>query len=327
MKLYPLKFKPILKERIWGGTKLQTVYGKDLGGKENIGESWELSSVEGDVSIVSNGELEGNSLQELIEIYMDEIVGEKVFDKFGNEFPLLIKLLDANADLSVQVHPNDELAKQKHHAYGKTEMWYVIDDHLNPTVINGFNKETNREELQSAIKNNTVTELLNVDAVKKGEVVFIPAGRIHALCKGSFVAEIQQTSDITYRVYDYDRKDKEGNTRDLHIDHALDALDFSKVELPIIKPEEKLNSPVELASCEYFTSNVIEFDTSMERDYMPIDSFVILIGIEGEIIVGEKNGKAEALNAGEVILLPSALKDVVFIPKEKPSKLLEVYIK
>ncbi len=327
MNLYPLKFKPIFKERIWGGTKLQTVYGKDLGGKENIGESWELSSVEGDVSVVANGELEGNSLEELIEIYMDEVVGEKVFDKFGKEFPLLIKFLDANADLSVQVHPNDELAEQKHHAYGKTEMWYVIDDQENPTVINGFNQDTNREEVERKIENNTITDLLNVDAVKKGEAVFMPSGRIHALCKGSFVAEIQQTSDITYRVYDYDRKDKDGNKRDLHIDHALDALDYSKVELPVIKPEEQLNTPVELASCEYFTTNVLEFDASVEKDYMPIDSFVILIGIEGEMVVGESNGKAETLKAGEVILLPAALKNVVFIPKEKPSKLLEVYIK
>lgn len=327
MNLYPLKFKPIFKERIWGSNKLQTVYGKDLGGKENIGESWELSAVEGDISVVANGELEGNSLEELIEIYMDEIVGEKVFDKFGNEFPLLIKFLDANADLSIQVHPNDELAEEKHHAYGKTEMWYVIDDEANPKVINGFNRTSNREEVNEKLKDNTITEILNVDAVKKGETVFIPSGRIHALCKGSFVAEIQQTSDVTYRVYDYDRKDANGNARELHINDALEALDFSKVELPIIKPEEKKNTPVELVSCEYFTSNVIEFDTSMERDYMPIDSFVVLIGIEGEIVIGESNGKAETLKAGEVILLPAALKDIVFIPKEKPSKLLEVYIK
>ena len=327
MSLYPLKFTPIFKERIWGGTKLQTVYGKDLGGKDNIGESWELSSVEGDVSVVSNGELAGNSLDELIEIYMDELVGEKVFDQFGNEFPLLIKFLDANADLSIQVHPNDEIAKEKHHAFGKTEMWYVLDDASGPSIISGFNRKTTPEEYKEKLNDHSLTDILNVEPVKKGDVVFIPSQRIHALCKGSLVAEIQQTSDITYRVYDYDRKDKDGNKRDLHIEEALDVLDFNKVDEPVITPEIKLNESVELVNCEYFTTNLLEFDKSMEREYMSIDSFVILIGVEGELIVGESDGKAETLKAGEVILLPASLNDIVFIPKEKPSKVLEVYIK
>jgi len=192
MELYPLKFKPILKERIWGGKRLNTMFGKDLEGKENIGESWELSAVEDNISVVTNGFLEGNDLQELVEIYMGELVGEKVYEKYGLEFPVLIKLIDANDDLSIQVHPDDETAKERHNSYGKTEMWYALDDTEEPRLITGFSRKTNKEEFLERLNDNSITNLFNYENVSKGDVFFVPAGRVHAICSGNLIAEILQ---------------------------------------------------------------------------------------------------------------------------------------
>jgi len=327
MELYPLKFQPIYKERIWGGTKLQTQFGKDLGGKNDIGESWELSAVEENVSIVSNGLLEGNDLQELIEIYMGEMVGEKVFDTFGLEFPLLIKLIDANDDLSIQVHPNDEVAKERHNAFGKTEMWVALDDSEKPKLITGFNQDTNQDTFLQKLNDNTITELFNYEQVTKGDVFFVPAGRVHAICSGNLIAEIQQTSDITYRIYDYDRKDKEGNGRELHLDLSLDVIDYSKVKEPktVYKSEE--NVPVELASCNYFTTNKLVITKPIGRDYYAFDSFVIYICTEGSCEVGKPGGIKEVMKKGDTVLIPAALTSIELKPFSEKVELLEVYIK
>jgi mannose-6-phosphate isomerase len=327
MELYPLKFQPIFKERIWGGNRLETLYGKDLAGKTNIGESWELSAVEGDVSVVSNGYLEGNDLQDLIEIYMGELVGDKVFDKFGTEFPLLIKFIDANDDLSIQVHPNDEVAKERHHAFGKTEMWVALDDSESPRLITGFNQGIDKETFLKKLEDNTLTSIFHYENVKKDDAYFVPAGRVHAICAGNLVAEIQQTSDITYRIYDYNRTDKDGNQRELHLDLSLDVMDYSKAKDPKVKYTPKKNQPVELVSCPYFTTNILELDHSIEREYYQFDSFAILICTEGEFVIGTPDGGAEMLKKGETILVPASMSRVVIIPKQKPSKLLEVYIK
>lgn len=327
MPLYPLKFKPILKERIWGGTKLETRFGKNLEGKTNIGESWELSAVDGDVSVVENGPLAGNNLQELIEIYLDELVGEKVYEKHGAEFPLLIKFIDANEDLSIQVHPDDKKARERHHAFGKTEMWVALDDTEKPKLITGFNQDTNRETFLKKLKAGTLTELFNYEEVRKGDTFFVPAGRVHAICAGNLIAEIQQTSDITYRIYDYDRKDKEGNGRELHLDLSLDVMDYSKVKNPKVDYTPVQNVPVELVSCKYFTTNILNLNVEVERDYFEFDSFVILICTEGKCTVGLRDGEKVTLNAGETVLLPAALHAVVFKPVGGEVKLLEVYIK
>jgi len=326
MELYPLKFKPIYKERIWGGKRLETQFGKDLGGKENIGESWELSAVEGDISVVSNGYLAGNDLQELIEVYMEELVGEKVYEKYGLEFPLLIKLIDANDDLSIQVHPNDTVAKERHDAFGKTEMWVALDDSENPRLITGFNQDTDRKAFLNKLQDNTLTQLFNYEAVKKGDVFFVPAGRVHAICSGNLIAEIQQTSDITYRIYDYDRKDKDGNGRELHLDMALDVMDYKKVKNPKVSYKQEKNSPVELVSCPYFTTNRFDLSRPMGRDYYQFDSFVILMCIEGSCEVGTVNGSKEMMKKGETVLIPASLNSIELNPIGGSASLLEVYI-
>jgi mannose-6-phosphate isomerase len=327
MELYPLKFDPIYKERIWGGKKLETHFGKDLGGKDNIGESWELSAVEDNVSVVSNGPLAGNDLQELIEIYMGDLVGEKVFEKFGTEFPLLIKLIDANDDLSIQVHPNDKVAMERHSAFGKTEMWVALDDSENPRLISGFNQDTNQETFLKMLNENTVTQLFNYELVKKGDVFFVPAGRVHAICSGNLIAEIQQTSDVTYRIYDYDRKDKEGNSRELHLDLSLDVIDYSKVKNPKTDYKTEENTPVELASCNYFTTNRLVVTKPIGRDYYSFDSFVIYICTEGLCEVKNMGGKKELMKKGDTILIPSSLNSIELKPITNRVDIIEVYIK
>jgi mannose-6-phosphate isomerase len=327
MELYPLKFHPILQERIWGGTKLQRLFGKDVGGREDIGESWELSAVEDFVSVVSNGYLAGNDLQELIEIYMGDLVGEKVFEKFGTEFPLLVKLIDSNDDLSIQVHPNDETARERHNAFGKSEMWVALDGNKDSKVITGFNQNTNQEVLLQKLTDNTITELLNFEQVNKGDVFFVPAGRVHSICAGNLIAEIQQTSDITYRIYDFDRKDSEGNKRELHLELALDVIDYNKVKDPKVMVASLDNEPVELVSCNYFTTNRLIITKPIGRDYYAFDSFVIYMCLEGSCEVGKPNGIKEVMKKGDTVLIPSSLNAVELKPFSQSVELLEIYIK
>jgi mannose-6-phosphate isomerase len=327
MNFYPLKFTPIFKERIWGGDKLNTRLGKNLEGKTNIGESWELSAVEGDISVVANGELAGNSLQELIEVYMDELVGEKVFEKYGHEFPLLVKFIDANDDLSIQVHPDDKKAAERHNAFGKTEMWIALDDKENPKLITGFNQNIDQKQFLDNLKGGTVTDLFNYEQVKKGDAFFVPSGRVHAICSGNLIAEIQQTSDVTYRLYDYDRKDKDGNERELHLDWALDVMDYTMVKNPKVNYVPEKNKPVELVACNYFTTNMLNLDLPMERDYYTYDSFVILICVEGNCSVAHADSEAVTMKTGDTVLLPAALNSVIYQPLNGDVKLLEVYIK
>jgi mannose-6-phosphate isomerase len=326
MNLYPLKFHPIFKERIWGGTKLETRFGKDLEGKTNIGESWELSAVDGDISVVENGFLAGNNLQELIEIYMDELVGGKVYEKHGDEFPLLIKFIDANDDLSIQVHPDDAKAKERHNANGKTEMWVALDESEHTKLISGFNQDTDKETFLKKLNDGTLTELFNYEDVRKGDIFFVPAGRVHAICSGNLIAEIQQTSDVTYRIYDYDRKDKDGNGRELHLDWSLDVMDYSKAKEPKTNYVPALNNPVKLVSCNYFTTNLLELDRKIERDYYALDSFVILICTEGECSVRAVGEDKTLVKAGDTVLLPAALHQLEYEPVSKTVKLLEVYM-
>ena len=327
MELYPLKFDPIFKERIWGGKRLETHFGKNPGGKNNIGESWELSAVEDNVSVVSNGYLAGNDLQELIEVYMGELVGEKVFDQFGQEFPLLIKLIDANEDLSIQVHPDYEVSRKRHNAYGKTEMWVALDDSENSKLITGFNQDTNQETFLKKLKDNTVTELFNYEPVKKGDCFFVPAGRVHAICSDNLIAEIQQTSDVTYRIYDYDRKDNDGNGRELHLDLALDVIDYSKVKDPRVNYVPEKNKPVELVSCKYFTTNRLTLTRPVERDYYSIDSFVIFLCAEGACEIRKKDKLTEIIKKGDTVLIPASMNSIELKPVSEQVELIEVYIK
>ncbi len=322
--LYPLKFKPIFKDKIWGGQKINTILKKDFSPLANCGESWEISGVHDNVSIVSNGFLEGNDLNDLIEVYMGDLVGDKVYEKFGNEFPLLIKFIDANDFLSVQVHPDDEMALKRHNTFGKTEMWYVIQADKKSKLISGFNCKVDPELYQRNLNEKTLKSILNFEEVKAGDVFFIPAGRIHAIGPGILLAEIQQSSDITYRVYDWDRTDDKGKPRELHTQLALDSLDFSFHSNYKSEYENKINETAALAKCPYFTTNILHFNKPIHKEYFNLDTFIIYMCMEGEIKISYLNDSI-LITKGETILIPAEIKNLSFIPI-KESMLLEVFI-
>ena len=321
--LYPLKFEPLLKDKIWGGTKLKTLFNK-AAATDQLGESWELSGVENDESVVVNGFLAGNNLTELIEIYMGELVGDKVYEQYGLTFPLLFKLIDANENLSIQVHPGDEVAAERHNSFGKTEMWYVLDAEEGAELIIGFSKDQTSEEYLDALENDTVEDLLQHVKVKKGDVFFIPAGLVHAIGKGVVVAEIQQSSDITYRIYDFKRVDEHGNGRELHTEQALDVIDFSATLHPKTDYKVQLNEITPLVSCEYFTTNLLKFDTSLTRNYGNLDSFIVYMCLEGKFVIETANHQLE-VNRGDTILIPACISEAGLVTNEKVT-LLEVHV-
>jgi len=324
MSLYPLKFKPILKEKIWGGNNLSQLLNKKKTGKK-IGESWEISGVDNNISIVSNGFLKGNNLQEVIEIYMNELVGDKIYDIFGTEFPLLIKFIDAQEDLSIQVHPNNNQAKEKHNAFGKTEIWYVLHAEKEAKLISGFSKELTKDLLHKHLINNTLEETLNYEKVKTGDVFFIPSGRIHSIGKGIVVAEIQQTSDITYRLFDYNRLEN-GKLRELHTQDALDVIDFQRYNSYKTNYSPVLNQSVKLESCEFFTVNLLEFNSLIEKDFQLLDSFVIYLCIDGKIDIQTEGNEIVTIQTGDTVLIPASIRKLILNPS-KTSKILEIYIK
>ena len=324
-ELYPLKFSPIFKEKIWGGRKLKDILNKDIPENKNIGESWEISGIEDGNSIVSNGFLEENDLQELIEIYMGDLIGDRVYDEFGIQFPLLIKFIDANKPLSVQVHPNDKLAEKRNVGLGKTEMWYVINANKNSELISGFNQEMNKEHYLNYLNKNKITDIMNFESVKADDAFLIPAGRVHAIGEGILLAEIQQTSDTTYRIYDWDRKDDEGNSRELHTELALDALDF-KPETNYKTDYEKVkNVGSKVISTKYFETNIIEFDQNIEKNYNQLDSFVIYMCLDGEFEIEYYESEKLKVKKGETVLIPAVIEHLLLTPVT-PSKVLEVYI-
>ena len=325
--LYPLKFVPQFKERIWGGDKLRTILNKKVPPQiVKCGESWEISAVQDNVSEVNNGYLAGNTLEELIEVYMGDLVGDSVYEKFGVEFPLLIKLIDAQDVLSIQVHPDDEYAEKNHHAYGKTEMWYVISASDNSEIITGFKRNITREEYLQSLSNGTLKDFLNVERAEVGDIYFIPAGRVHAIGKGVLLAEIQQTSDVTYRIYDWDRVDSNGKPRELHNDLALDVIDFNAVEDAKWTKSSVNGRTIELVHCKYFTVNRLSFSDSIKRDYEMLDSFVVYLCVEGEADILYRNGEAEKIAVGETVLIPAELKNIILKPNSQCC-LLEIFIK
>ena len=322
--LYPLKFRPIFKHRIWGGTRLKELFNKDFSPLPNCGESWELSGVNENLSVVDNGFLAGNNINELIEIYMGDLLGDKVFEKYGNEFPLLIKLLDTSSFLSIQVHPDDTYAMKHHNSSGKSEMWIVIDAEEDSEIITGFNRDVDKETYLEYLNTNKLKEILNVEKARRGDVYFIPTGRIHAIGSGITLLEIQQTSDVTYRVYDWDRKDENGNYRDLHTDQALEVLDFKKYDNYKTDYQLVKNQFTELVKTPYFTTRMMEFDKEREVDYGFLDSFVIYSCLEGNCMINYAGG-VEIVQAGNVVLIPADLKSLSVTPQGK-CKIVESYI-
>lgn len=324
MKLYPLKFKPILKSIIWGGNEICKFKGLTPE-QEGVGESWEISSVEGNVSVIANGDLENKDLTEVIATYKEQLVGKSNFATFGTTFPLLIKFIDARDNLSIQVHPDDELAKKRHNSFGKTEMWYVINAAQGAFLYSGFEKQMTPESYVKSIEDNTFVDYLAKHDVKKGDVFFLPAGRVHAIGAGTFIAEIQQTSNITYRIYDYNRTDANGNPRELHTDLAKDAIDYKLYDSYKTSYTRKENQPVELESCKYFTTNLLEVTKGITRDYSSIDSFVAYICMGGACNIKDNKGNELHVKQGETILIPADTMDV-FIAPEGDALLLETYV-
>lgn len=322
-ELYPLKFNPIFKEKIWGGDKIHTVFGMDYAPLPNCGEAWVLSGYGEEISQVNNGFLAENQLDELIDVYMGDLVGEAVFEKYGTKFPLLIKILNSNDWLSIQVHPDDVLAKSRHNDLGKTEMWYVADAEPGAELISGFSKKMDAELYLSNLNNGTIKEIMNYEKVHKGDVYFMPAGRVHALGPGLLIFEIQQTSDLTYRIYDFDRVDDKGIPRQLHTDLALDALDFTRHESYRTEYEPAFNKTVPVIESTYFNTSLIHFDKPVIKDYSGLDSFVILQCAEGKCSI-EFEGGTETLLAGEVMLIPAIMERIQIIPLVE-TKILEIY--
>lgn len=319
MKLYPLQFEPILKERIWGGTKLKDVLQKPIS-SSITGESWEISTVENDVSVIANGNFKGQNLNELIANHPEAILGKKVVARYGKQFPLLFKYLDACEDLSIQVHPNDELAKARHNSFGKTEMWYVMQADTDARLIVGFKEKSSKEDYVKHIENKSLVSILDTKKVKKGDVFFLNTGTVHALGAGILIAEIQQTSDITYRLYDFDRVDANGNTRELHVDLALDAINYDVVNAER-SYSKKVNEVNEVASCPYFTTNLIPLDGRVVAQ-MNQDSFKVYMCVEGafELVLGNEK---YSYTLGDTILIPAKMESFSLIGK---ANILEIYI-
>ena len=318
----PLKFTALLKQTIWGGDKI--IPFKHLDDHlENVGESWEISGVPGNETVVADGEYAGKKLNELVIEQKDKLVGKANYERFGDEFPLLIKFIDARQDLSIQVHPTDEIAKRQGKERGKTEMWYIMDSDKDAKLYSGLKKQITPEQYKAMVEDDTITDALAQYEVKEDDCFFLPAGRIHAIGTGCFLAEIQQTSDVTYRIYDFKRKDKDGNYRQLHTKEAAECINYTVEDDYRTHYEHKKNEGVTLVECPYFTTAVYDLDEPMTLDYSELDSFVILIGLKGEGTITDNEGNTVTISAGESILVP-ATTDTLKV--EGTIKMLETYV-
>lgn len=321
MEAYPIKFNPILKEKIWGGEKLSSILNKKSD-SNHVGESWEISGVDENISVVSNGLYKEKTLNDLITTYKSTFLGQENIDVFGENFPLLIKFLDAKTNLSVQVHPDDTMAKSHHNSFGKTEMWYIMDSDENAEIVLGLKNNEVDKSVLGAINASNVDAIFNTEKVKQGDSYFIPAGKIHAIGAGVLAAEIQQTSDITYRVYDWDRTDDKGEQRELHTDLAQQATKtfVSNGKSDYVLEQGKTTN---LVNCDFFTTNIFEVKGPQKRDYTATDSFVIFMCVEGKVEI-TVNNHTEFISMGETVLVPANTKDVIL--NSTSSKLLEVFI-
>ncbi|MCH2491135.1 MAG: class I mannose-6-phosphate isomerase [Flavobacteriales bacterium] len=318
--LYPLRFTPILKEKVWGGSKLTTAFNKK--GGDRIGESWELSAVQNAVSVVENGPLKNKTLEELLHTYAATIVGNKVYERYKHNFPLLFKFIDANETLSVQLHPNDSLAKTRHDSFGKTELWYIMEAEPKANLIIGFDKTIDKAAYLKHLSEETLPNILNEVQIEAGDAYYIAPGTVHAIGSGVVLAEIQQTSDITYRIYDWDRPDTTGELRELHTDLALDAINFTPPTAKITY-EDKENHPVLLKHTPYFEINKLKLSEDLERAIAPLDSFVVYMCVDGQALI-QTETHSEAIQKGQTILIPAAIDRIKI--KTTKATLLEVYI-
>ena len=322
--MYPLKFQPILKQTLWGGDKI--IPFKHLNEElERVGESWEISGVENNESVVINGEYRNHTLPQLVREFKDVLVGEDNYHRFGDTFPLLIKFIDAQKDLSIQVHPSDELAKKRQNSLGKTEMWYVIGAEKGAKLRSGFSKQITPKEYKEHVANDTITDVLMEYEIHAGDVFFLPAGRIHSIGAGAFIAEIQETSDITYRIYDFNRVDANGKKRELHTELAKDAINYEVQDDYRTHYEVEKNEPVELVACPYFTTSLYDIDEEVSCDYSELDSFVVLMCMEGNCTLTTDKEEPMEIHAGETVLIAAENNEVILNPHGK-AKLLESYV-
>lgn len=318
----PLKFNAFLKQIIWGGNKI--IPFKHLDSQlENVGESWEISGVKDHQTIVSEGEYAGRALNEVVEELRGKLIGDANYEQFGNEFPLLIKFIDARQDLSIQVHPTDEIAKKQGKSRGKTEMWYIMDSDKDAHLRSGLKKKITPAEYKEMVENDTILDAIADYSVKEGDCFFLPAGRIHSIGKGCFLAEIQQTSDVTYRIYDFKRKDKNGNYRELHTDLAAECINYEVLNDYRTVYTSQKNQGVSLVHCPYFHTAVYDLDEPMTLDYSELDSFVILIGVKGEGSIVDNESNETSLRAGETILIPATTNE---LKVNGTVKFLETYV-
>lgn len=328
--LYPFKFRAQLFHKIWGGHSIEKWYDYVPADYENVGEAWVMSDVEKYPTEVSNGAHSGDSLQDLLEVYMDELVGEKVYDVFGNHFPLLLKFIDATDDLSIQVHPDDDYALENENSLGKTEMWYVLPSKGDAAIYLGWNQQMNVSLIHAAIADGTLSEYLREYKVHEGDVAYIPAGTVHAMRRNTIVAEIQENSDITYRLYDYNRIGNDGKKRPLRLDKALQVMDFNPDNEASYAPTmPRIDGVVNLKKTPYFTANLLSPTRPVQRDYAPLDSFVAYMCVEGQCEVTaldcETEDKSVSMRMGEAVLIPATLNDILITPQGH-CKLIEIYV-
>ena len=320
--MQPIKFQPLLKQTLWGGDKIVTF--KHLDSQlENVGESWDISGVKDNETIVKEGPLKGKSLNEVVAELKDRLVGKENYQRFGDEFPLLIKFIDARQDLSIQVHPNDEIAHKQGKPHGKTEMWYLMESEPGAKLYCGLKKQITPDQYKEMVDNDTICDALAQYEVKEGDCFFLPAGRIHAIGSGCFLAEIQQTSDVTYRIYDYKRKDKNGNYRELHTKLAAESINYQVENDYRTHYVGRLNKGVSLVQCPYFCTAVYDLNEPMTLDYSELDSFVILIGLKGEGRITDNEGNEVSIMAGDTLLIPATTET---LSVSGTIKFLETYI-
>ncbi len=324
--LYPMKFTPILKQKLWGGSRLQLFYRHNLTCEGNVGESWDLSDIEGSESEVENGFLQENTLGELLEVYMGDLVGDEVFSKFGAHFPLLVKLIDTSAPLSIQVHPDDEMAKEEHgdDFFGKNEMWYVLAAEPGASLYIGFDRYVQPDELRGHIANNTLENVCHRVDVKAGDTFFIPAGCVHSIGEGITLLEVQTTSDLTYRLYDFNRKDADGKPRELHTELALKAIDYDNWRYAPVDYAPVANEPVKLVECGDFTANMLCLTKPQEYELATISSFVVLVCVEGHVSC-QFGDDYITMVEGETLFIPAEMNSLILVPTGE-AKLVEVYV-
>ncbi len=306
MNLYPLKLTTLTFPKIWGE------------------ETWHMVQMDDRLSVVGNGFLADNDLNDLLEVYMGELVGDHVYERYGNYFPLLFKTIHTFDDISIQVHPDNDFAWDNHQDSGKTEMWYVLDADPDTCLISGFSKDTTAEQVRAALNDGSLTDYMNLVHVKPGDVIYLPSGRVHALLKNITVAEIQQNSDLTYRLYDYNRAGLDGKPRELHVDKALQVLDFKRLQSPLTDYKVVENGAVNLVTSDSFITNLISLNCTIGRDYAPLDSFVVYMCVEGSVELSSENIKVN-LGKGDTVLIPASLDEVTLCPRGE-AKLLETYM-